>query len=140
MKSFIQFLKEVVLAKRGHGRTSYFEIGHPRMKHIKGKWESKHVELFTKEHGGKMLKTAHSSDTSTHEDWGEAIKHEKDAKVHARGRIDHLNKTYSVVVHVPSTKREPHPKAIQKAYDDVHKHMAMKHPKYQGHEFGHQFY
>ena len=110
------------------------------MKHIKGKWESKHVELFTKEHGGKMLKTAHSSDTSTHEDWGEAIKHEKDAKVHARGRIDHLNKTYSVVVHVPSTKREPHPKAIQKAYDDVHKHMAMKHPKYQGHEFGHQFY
>ena len=52
MKSFLQFLKEAVLAKRGHGRTSYFEIGHPRMKHIKGKWESKHVELFTKEHGG----------------------------------------------------------------------------------------
>ena len=68
MKSFIQFLKEVVPAKRGHGRTSYFEIGHPSLKHIKGKWESKHVELFTQEHGGKMLKTPQSSDTKTHAD------------------------------------------------------------------------
>jgi len=134
VKSFIQFLKEVNLG------ASYLEIGHPRTRHIKGKWESKHVTLYSKAHGEKMLKTPLSSDVVHHDEWAESYQHEKDAKVHARGRIDHLNKTYSVVVHVPSTKREPHPKAIQKAYDDVHKHMAMKHPKYQGHEFGHQFY
>jgi len=137
MKSFLQFLKEAVLAKR---QPSYIEIGHPKIRHIKGKWESKHVELYTKEHGGKMIKTPHSSDVMTHDEWGEVINHEKHAKVHARGRIDHQKKEYSVMVHVPSTKREPHPKAIQRAADDVHRHMAKKHPKYQGHEFSHQQY
>ena len=147
MKSFLQFLKEAVIKRdwfsdqvSSKRKPSYFELGHPRMKHIKGKWESKHVELFTKEHGGKMLKTAHSSDTSTHEDWGEDYKHKKDETVHTAGRIDHKNKRYSVVVHVPSTKREPHPKVIRKAFDSVHKHMEKNHPDYEGHEFGHHFY
>jgi len=132
-----QLIKEATITRP---KPSYFEIGHPSLKHIKGKWESKHVELFTQEHGGKMLKTPQSSDTKAHGDWGEVQHQEHYEKVHARGRIDHKTKTYSVVVHIPSTKREPHPKAIRKAYEDVHKHMAKKHPNYTGHEFGHQFY
>jgi len=137
MKSFIQFLKEAVLTRR---QPSYIEIGHPRTRHIKGKWESKHVTLFTKEHGGKMLKTPLSSDTLSHDEWGEVINHEKNKKVHANGRIDHTNKRYSVKVHVPMAKREPHPSRIQRAADDVHKHMEKNHPDYEGHEFGHQLY
>jgi hypothetical protein len=132
-----QLIKEATITKR---TPSYIEIGHPRTRHIKGKWESKHVTLYTKEHGGKMLKTPLSSDTLSHDEWGEVIKHEKDEKVHANGRIDHTNKRYSVKVHVPSTKREPSPQRIQNAADGVHKDMAKKHPDYQGYQFGHQFY
>ena len=133
-------LREAVLSKRGHGRTSYFEIGHPKTRHIKGKWKSKHVTLYTMSHGEKMHKTPLSSNVNTHEHWGEANQQEKDEKLIVRGRIDHLNKRYSVAMHVPSTKKEPHPKVIQKAYDGVHKHMEKNHPDYEGHEFGHQFY
>jgi len=132
-----QLIKEEVLAKR---KLDYVEVGHPRTRHIKGKWEHPHIELYSKPHGGKMLKTPLSSDTLSHYEWGEAINHEKHAKIHARGRIDHKNKEYSVQVHVTSKKREPHPKAIQRAADDVHRHMAKHHPEYQGHEFSHQQY
>jgi len=137
VKSFLQYLKEAVLAKR---KPSYVEVGHPRTTHIKGKWESNNITLYTKEHGGKMIKTPLSSDVKSHDKWGEANKHERGEKVHARGRIDHRNQTYSVQVHVPITKREPHPRVIQNAADAVHKHMAKNHPEYHGHEFSHQLY
>jgi len=132
-----QLIKEAVLAKR---KLSYLEVGHPRTRHIKGKWESKHVELYSKPHGGKMLKTPLSSDTLSHDEWGEVYQHEKDKVVHARGRIDHQKKEYSVAIHHSSKKREPHPKAIQNAIDAVHKHMAKHHPEYKGHEFGLHYY
>jgi len=139
MKSFIQFLKEAVATKR---KPSYYEIGHGvhAPHELKGKWEHPHIQLHTKAVGGKMLKTAYSSDTPSHEDWGEDHKHKKDETVHTAGRIDHKNKRYSAIVYVPSTKREPHPKVIRKAFDSVHKHMEKNHPDYEGHEFGHHFY
>ena len=119
---------------------SYFEVGHPRMKHIKGNWTHPHIELFTKAHGGSMHKTALSNKIDAHDMWDKSNEHIENERVHANGRIDHKNKQYSVVVHVSASKREPHPKAIRKAYDGVHKHMEEHHPEYTSHEQGHQFY
>ena len=122
-------------------KKSYLEVGHDFSgSHLKGKWKHPHIELYTKAHGKTLHKTPLSDNITAHDEWDKANKHVEDEKVHANGRIDHKKKEYSAVVHVSASKREPHPSAIRKAYDDVHKHMSKKHPDYEGHEQGHQFY
>ena len=139
MKTFIQFLKEAVATRR---KPSYYEIGHGVLAphELKGKWKHPHIELHSKALGGKMHKTPYSSTHHTHEDWGKSQKHKKDEKVHSEGRIDHKNKRVSAVVYIPSTKKTPHPKVIEKAFNDVHKHMEKNHPDYVLHEYGEHYY
>jgi hypothetical protein len=138
MKSFLQFLKEAVTKSPKKKKKSYLEVGHPRMKHIEGDWKHPHIELYTKVHGGSMHKTPLSSKVDAHDVWKRAV--DNLGTIHANGRIDHKKKEYSAVVHADSSEREPHPKVIRKAYDDVHKHMQKNHPDYTGHEQGHQLY
>ena len=137
MKTFKQFITEAIATR---SKPSYFNVGHPNLDHIKGKWKYDNVELYSMPHGGDMVKITLSSRVDTHEDWKEVQKHEKDKVLHARGRIDHQKKEYSVAVFHPSEKREPHQKIIEKAFDNVHKYMARHHSRYKGHEFGLHYY